>query len=120
MTPSTYTGFLRSTTHGGDDGCVKAVYPGDSDGDPTALPGVCPDTNGGTDVTSFTLEVDGEVFELRPDQDGGTDYGWLSGPNPGYGFSLSPTPNLSLDQHRENIRRFLAEIDPSTGFLGED
>lgn len=84
------------------------------------MPGVCPETESGADVTSFTLEVDGEVFELRPDQYGGTDYSWLSGPNPGYGFSLSPTPNVSLDKHRENIRGFLAEVDPTTGYLGED
>lgn len=71
-------------------------------------------------VTSFTLEVDGELFELRPDQYGGTDYSWLSGPNPGYGFSLSPTPNVSLEKHRENIRGFLAQIDPTTGYLRED
>jgi hypothetical protein len=99
---------------------VKAVYPGDNDGGPKAVPGVCPETGSGADVTSFTLEVDGEVFELRPDQYGGTDYSWLSGPNPGYGFSLSPTPKMSLDKHRENIRGFLAEIDPTTGYLRED
>lgn len=94
--------------------------PSDSDGDPKAVPGVCPETESGADVTSFTLEVDGEVFELRPDQYGGTDYSWLSGPNPGYGFSLSPTPKVSLDKHREIIRGFLAEIDPTTGYLRED
>ncbi len=99
---------------------MKAVYPGESDGDPKAVPGVCPETESRAGVMSFTLEVDGEVFELRPDQYGGTDYSWLSGPNPGYGFSLSPTPNVSLDKHRENIRGFLAEIDPTTGHLGED
>lgn len=99
---------------------MKAVYSGDSDGDAKAVPGVCPETESGAEVTSFTLEVDGEVFELRPDRYGGTDYSWLNGPNPGYGFSLSPTPNASLDKHRENIRGFLAEIDPTTGYLRED
>jgi hypothetical protein len=105
---------------GRDDGCVKAVYPGDGDGDPKAMPSVYPETESGVDVTSFTLEVDGEVFELRADRYGGTDYCWLTGPNPGYGFSLSPTPNVSLEKHRENIRGFLAQIDPTTGYLGED
>ena len=94
---------------------MKAVYPGD--GDPEAVPGVCPENESEADVTSFTLEVDGELFALRPDQHGGTDYTWLSGPNPGYGFSLSPTPNISLDEHRKNIREFLADIDPITGHL---
>jgi hypothetical protein len=30
-------------------------------------------------------EVDGELFAIRPDEQGGTDYTWLSGPNNGYG-----------------------------------
>lgn len=57
---------------------------------------------------------------LRPDQYGGTDYTWLSGPGPGYGFSLSPTPNVSLDEHRENIHKLLADVDPATGYFSED
>ena len=97
---------------------MKAVDPGN--GDPEAVPGVCPENESEADVTSFTLEVDGELFALRPDQHGGTDYTWLSGPNSGYGFSLSPTPNISLDEHRKNIREFLADIDPTTGHLRED
>jgi hypothetical protein len=51
----------------------------------------------------------------------GTEYTWLSGPNNGYGFGLSPTPNQSLEAHRENIRAFLAEIvDPATGYIEDD
>ncbi|WP_228386662.1 hypothetical protein [Ornithinicoccus halotolerans] len=68
----------------------------------------------------MTLEVDGELFAIRPEQAGGTGYTWLSGPNPGYGFGLSPARNLSLDEHRANIRDFLANIDPATGHLSED
>jgi hypothetical protein len=97
---------------------VKAVYPGD--GDPDAVPGVCPETDREADIPSSTLEVDGELFALRPDQYGGTGYTWLSGPNPGYGFALSPTRNMSQDEHRQNIRAFLADIDPSTGYLRDD
>ncbi|MGH8824544.1 MAG: hypothetical protein ACRDVN_08710 [Jiangellaceae bacterium] len=99
---------------------MKAIYPGDSDGDPEAVPGVRPETESEADVPSFTLEVDGEVFALRPDTYGGTDYTWLSGPNTGYGFGLSPTPNVSLDEHRENIRNFLGQIDPTTGYIEDD
>ncbi|GAA2095177.1 hypothetical protein GCM10009841_06130 [Microlunatus panaciterrae] len=99
---------------------MKEVYPGGGPGDPMAVPGVRPEIERGTGVTSFALQVEGEVFEVRPGQHGGTDYSWLSGPNPGYGFSLSPTPQMALDEHRENIRGFLAEIDPLTGFLKED
>lgn len=65
------------------------------------------------------LEVDGELFELRPDEFGGTSYTWANGPNPGYGFGLSPTPD-SVEQHRANIRSFLSMIDPSTGYIEED
>jgi hypothetical protein len=68
-------------------------------------------------VTSFTLEVDGEAFELRPDEFGGTRCTWLSGPNNGYGFGVSPTPNWSLEQHRNCIRNFLTQIDPATGYI---
>ena len=64
------------------DGWVKAIYPGDGDGDPEAVPGVRPETEGEAHVPSFTLEVDGEVFALRSDRQGGTHYTWLSGPNP--------------------------------------
>jgi hypothetical protein len=99
---------------------VKAIYPGEGKGDPEAVPGVQPKPEGEPDVPSFTLEVDGEVFALRPDQQGGTDYTWVSGPNPGYGFSLGPMPNASLDEHRANIRDFLAMIDPATGYIEDD
>jgi hypothetical protein len=37
------------------------------------------------------------------------------------GSGLSPTPNQSLEAHRENIRAFLAEIvDPATGYIEDD
>jgi hypothetical protein len=99
---------------------VKAIYPADSDGDPEAVPGIRPQTASEAPVPSFTLEVDGEVFAVRPGKLGGTEYTWLSGPNTGYGFSESPTPGRSLDEHRESIRNFLAQIDPTTGYIEED
>jgi hypothetical protein len=99
---------------------VKAIYPDSSNGDPEAVPGLCPETEGAAGVRSLTLEVDGEVFVLRSNEFGGTDYAWLSGPNPGYGFGVSPTPNLSLDKHMENIRGFLADVDPATGYIEDD
>lgn len=73
-----------------------------------------------TGVASITFEVDGELFALRPDEHGGTDYTWLTGPNNGYGFGTSPTPNWSTEAHRENIRSFPAQIDPSTGYIEDD
>ncbi len=51
---------------------------------------------------------------------GGTNYDWLSGPNKGYGFASSGTPNRSVEEHEESIRVFLAMIDPNTGYIGDD
>lgn len=95
---------------------MQAIYPDSGDGDPQAVPGVAPRTGS----SARTLEVDGEVFALSPNEFGGTDYAWLSGPNPGYGFGVSPTEDLSPDAHVENIRGFLAQIDPATGYLEDD
>jgi hypothetical protein len=91
---------------------------GSDDGEWAAVPAV--DSSSMTDdEAASTLEVDGEVFELRPDGFGGTHYNWISGPNPGYGFSTSPTPD-SLEQHRVSIRNFLSLVDPATGYIEDD
>lgn len=82
----------------------------------SALPGVAPEEDA---APATRLSCDGESFELRPDSSGGTHYTWLSGPNAGYGFTVSPTID-NLDQHRTNIRRFLLMIDPETGYIEED
>ena len=103
-----------------DHGCVDATYPGGNDVDPLAVPSRYRETERDAGVPASTLEVDGERFTVHPDGQGGTHYTWLSGKNPGYGFSLSPTPSESLDVHRENIRGFLAGVDPSTGYLDDD
>jgi hypothetical protein len=101
---------------------VGAAYASDVDGEGTAqaVPGVDRRLQGFDRAASFELEVDGELFEMRPDQRGGTHYTWLSGPDPDYGFAESPTNDMSLDDHRESMRRFLAMIDPSTGYIAED
>jgi hypothetical protein len=111
---------VRPARHVRDDDAVKPSYPNGGDLDPEAVPGVAADPEIDSDVPSFTLEVESEVFAIRPDKRGGTDYTWLSGPNPGYGLGLSPARDLSLDEHRENVREFLAGIDPTTGYLRED
>ena len=54
---------------------------GEPEVDAEAVPGVRPETDRDGDVPSLTLEVDGEVFSLRPGESGGTDYTWLTGPN---------------------------------------
>ena len=30
------------------------------------------------------------------------------------------TPNKSLEEHREGIRGFLAQVDPTTGYIEDD
>jgi hypothetical protein len=91
---------------------------GSYDGEWAAVPGVDPSSMTADEAAS-TLEVDGEVFELQPDGFGGTHYNWISGRNPGYGFSTSPTPD-SFEQHRASIRTFLSMVDPATGYIEED
>ena len=91
---------------------------GGDDGEWAAVPAVHPSSMSDDEATS-TLEVDGEVFELRPDGFGGTHYNWISGPNPGYGFSMSPTPD-SVEQHHASIRNFLSMVDPATGCIEDD
>lgn len=99
---------------------MRPCYPHDRNLDPAAVPGIAPEPEIEPDVPSITLEVDGETFSIRSDGRGGTDYIWLSGPNPGYGFGVSPTHDLPLVEHVENVREFLADIDPDTGYLRED
>lgn len=102
-----------------DDGAVRDHYPEDATVDAAAEPGVYTEPDTSATVPALTLDVDGEAFDVRADGRGGTDYVWSSGPNPGYGFGLSPTRDMSLEEHRENVRNFLAEIDPATGYLRE-
>jgi hypothetical protein len=86
---------------------------------PPAVPAVYRGTDGMPGPVLFTLDVDGEQFAIRQ-HEGGTAYDWLSGPNKGYGFGSSGTPNRSMEEHRESIRVFLAMIDPNTGYIGDD
>ena len=92
---------------------------GDGHG-PPAVPAEYRGTEGRPGPVLSTLDVDGERFAIRRLGDGGTAYDWLSGPNKGYGFASSATPNRSVEEHRESIRVFLAMIDPNTGYIGDD
>ena len=85
-------------------------------GDWAAFSAITPDD---VAASATTLECDGESFELQSDEFNGTHYRWLSGPNPGYGFSASPTTD-DVEQHWANIRSFLSMIDPETGYIEED
>ncbi|TDE90832.1 hypothetical protein EXU48_17140 [Occultella glacieicola] len=65
-----------------------------------------------------TVTVDGERFEVR--RWAGTYHlTWLTGPNPGYGFSIGSNTGADLDARflEAEIRGFLAQIDPETGHL---
>jgi hypothetical protein len=98
---------------------VSRSSSGDGDGSP-AVPAVYRGTEGEPGRLLFTLDVDGERFAIRQAGDGSTAYDWLSGPNKGYGFGSSETPNRPVEEHRESIRLFLAMIDPNTGYIGDD
>lgn len=74
-----------------------------------------PDTDTYTGLGNVT--VDGETFAVRRrDSDGSHHYDWISGPNDGYGFSVSGGP-VGQERHVATIRDFLAGIDPATGYL---
>lgn len=87
-----------------------------------AVPGLAPDQRPEPEP-GRQLEVDGEVFVVSRRTSRGRlveyDYAWLSGPNEGYGFGLSGPLHLDEEDHAANIRGFLAEIDPETGYLAE-
>lgn len=91
---------------------------GEQDKEP--VPGLDVGLEGRQGRLLYTLEVDGEVFEVRRSRSGGTNYDWISGRNEGYGFGTSAGGNLSELHHRVSIRNFLGLIDPATGFITED
>ena len=66
----------------------------------------------------FCLVVDDEVFDVAHER-GGNHFSWVSGPSPGYGFTVGRSDGAALteEQARSAIRGFLAEIDPATGYL---
>ena len=76
------------------------------------------------------VTVDGEVFDVttQPDHPGHYHYAWISGPNPGYGFSSAMfsqssggQPSIVVDHtmvdHEEAIRNFLSLVNPETGYI---
>lgn len=64
------------------------------------------------------FEVDGETFTVRAD-DGQYHFEWLSGRNPGYGFSCRTSDGRSLTRRQmvNQIRTFLRQIDSETGYI---
>lgn len=76
-----------------------------------------------TDETSapVRLVVDGEQFDVREQsgRPGTYHFAWVSGPNAGYGFSSARSDGQSSTtaQLEDDIRGFLANVDPETGFI---
>jgi hypothetical protein len=68
---------------------------------------------------SRRLLVDGEVFGVRRDADGSVHLDWISGPNPAYGFTMSGDADVAPSDSELAcaIRQFLANVNPSTGYL---
>jgi hypothetical protein len=62
--------------------------------------------------------VDGHLFDVAVRR-GQYDVAWISGPNAGYGFSLSSSDDRSMTQTQleEAIRNFLGQVDPETGHV---
>ena len=79
------------------------------------------------------VTVDGEVFDVRRRDDGSAcDFDWVTGPNPGYGFTAgvpivfapvgqtASTDATTVDGALVNaIRHFLQQIDPDTGYIAD-
>ena len=67
-----------------------------------------------------------DVREMRGDDDRPIGrhvlrYTWISGPNDGYGFEHTLSDRLASDVSRTEMQRqiefFLAQVDPTTGFI---
>ncbi|WP_298890158.1 hypothetical protein [uncultured Serinicoccus sp.] len=69
------------------------------------------------------LTVDGETFRAQADaeQPGTWHVAWVSGPGAGYGFTTRRFDQQweSREELEKGIRSFLAEIDPTTGYLSD-
>ena len=69
-------------------------------------------------LVSSRIECDGEVFMVSLRAPGNYSYDWISGPNAQYGFSrCDNSPPLETADHLANIRNFLEQIDPETGYI---
>ena len=96
----------------------EVMPPADSAG-----PGLAPPDPGGAASEQFII-VGRERFRVRLRPRRGPryeyHYDWLTGPNNGYGFGMSGPFEHSDDDHKAQIQDFLADIDPSTGYLREE
>jgi len=67
------------------------------------------------------VEVDGQLFDVlaHPDRPGQYHFEWVSGPNPGYGFTSASSDRsaMTMPDFDDAIRGFLAQVDPETGYI---
>jgi hypothetical protein len=96
-----------------DDDPSQPVEP-----DENPMPGLAPALAPGLDPVE--LVVDGESFVVtrRAESPGTYDFAWTSHPA-SYGFTVGANFEWRPDQAEltEEIRSFLAEVDPATGYL---
>lgn len=74
------------------------------------------------DNATHVVHVDGELFDVTVIGESKFKYYWVSGPNPGYGFTcflVGSIDDFEIQEkhHREAIRGFLKDVDPRTGYL---
>jgi hypothetical protein len=92
--------------------------PNEAQPNENAIPGLAPTPAPGLDPVE--LVVDGETFVVtrRAGSSGTYDFAWTSHPA-SYGFTIGSNADWHPDRAElaEQIRSFLADIDPKTGYL---
>jgi hypothetical protein len=72
---------------------------------------------------ALRVTIDGNVFDIAAvaEHPGEYHYTWISGPNPGYGFTSASSTGKRLEMldHVNAVRNFLTQIDPKTGYIEE-
>jgi hypothetical protein len=101
-----------------EDDPSHPARPNEAQPNENALPGLAPATAPGLDPVE--LIVDGETFVVtrRAGSSGTYDFAWTSHPA-SYGFTIGSNADWHPDRAElaEQIRSFLADIDPETGYL---
>lgn len=69
------------------------------------------------------FDVDGEAFDVTQHvtAPGRYQFAWVSGRNRGYGFTSNTSDDRAMTQEQivSQIRSFLAQVDPDTGYLAD-
>ena len=103
-----------------EDDPSHAAQPNEAQPNEDAMPGLAPTPAPGLDPVE--LIIDGEQFVVtrRAGSTGTYDFAWTSHPA-SYGFTIGSNADWHPDRAElaEQIRSFLADIDPKTGYLRE-